>query len=227
MYVRDDWFHIFNVLWAYYQNNTSVQFLSGQGCRSANIMISLCQSQITELVWGPVTIVTGMINKSERYDDEIVKNDDEEKNIEVSDKLKTRLNVMFKALREERMNCFVKDTSKCSLLNQVTLSALCRELQKSITVLFDESVSSTARAQELITVVQMKETIDNKDGGEKHCTCNSEGSEMIQDAAFWQLQKKLSVHSVKSPTFAEACKFFRLNLKNIILRSIKLVLNAW
>ena len=168
-----------------------------------------------------------MINKSERYDDEIVKNDDEEKNIEVSDKLKTRLNVMFKALREERMNCFVKDTSKCSLLNQVTLSALCRELQKSITVLFDESVSSTARAQELITVVQMKETIDNKDGGEKHCTCNSEGSEMIQDAAFWQLQKKLSIHSAESPIFAEACKFFRLNLKNIILRDIKLMSNAW
>ena len=38
-----------------------------------------------------MTIVTGMINKSERYDDKIVKNDDEEEDIEVSDELKTRL----------------------------------------------------------------------------------------------------------------------------------------
>ena len=75
-----------------------------------------------------MTIVTGMINKSERYDDEIVKNDDEEKNIEVSDKLKARLNVMFETLREEGTDCFVKDTSKCPLLNQVTLSALCEKL---------------------------------------------------------------------------------------------------
>ena len=93
-----------------------------------------------------MTIVTGIVNKLERYDDEIVKDDDEEKNIEVSDKLETKLNVMFEALREEGMDCFVKDTSKHSLLNQVTLSALCRELWKSITVLFNESVSSTARA---------------------------------------------------------------------------------
>ena len=187
MYVRDDWFHIFNVLWAYYQNNTSVQFLSGQGCRSANIMISLCQSQITELVWGPVTIVTGMINKSERYDDEIVKNNDEEKNIKVSDKLETRLNTMFEALREEETDCFVKDTSKHSLLNQVTLSALCRELWKSTTVLFDESVSSTVRAQELITAAQAEKMIDNEDDEEKCCTHNDRGLKMIQDAAFWQL----------------------------------------
>ena len=54
-----------------------------------------------------------MINKLERYDDEIVKNNDKEKNIKVSDKLKIRLNMMFEALREEGMNCFVKDTSKC------------------------------------------------------------------------------------------------------------------
>ena len=76
----------------------------------------------------PVTIVTDMINKLERYDNKIVKNDDEEKNIEVSDKLKTRLNMMFETLREEGIDCFVKDISKCSLLNQITLSALCREL---------------------------------------------------------------------------------------------------
>ena len=87
-----------------------------------------------------------MINKSEKYDDEIMKNDDEEKNIEVSDELKIRLNVMFKTLREEEMDCFVKDTLKCPLLNQMTLLALCKKLQKSTTVLFDESVSSTARA---------------------------------------------------------------------------------
>ena len=126
-----------------------------------------------------MTIVTGMINKLERYDDEISKNDDEEKNIKVSDKLKTRLNVMFEALREEGMDCFVKDTLKHSLLNQATLSAHCRELQKLNTVLFDESVSSTARAQELITVVQTEEMIDDEDDEEKCCTYNSEGSEMI------------------------------------------------
>ena len=40
--------------------------------------------------------------------DEIVKNNDEEKNIEVSDKLKARLNVMFEALGEEGTDCFVK-----------------------------------------------------------------------------------------------------------------------
>ena len=128
-----------------------------------------------------------MINKLERYNDKIVKNDDEEKNIEVSDKLKTRLNVMFKTLREEEMNCFVKDTLKCHLLNQVTLSALCEELWKSITILFDESVLSTARAQELITAVQTEEIIDDKDDKEKCCTCNGEGLKMIWDAAFWQL----------------------------------------
>ena len=179
MYVRDDWFHAFNILWAYYQNNTSAQFLSGWGCRLTNTMISLHWSQVTELAWESVTIVTGMINKSEKYDDEIMKNDDEEKNIEVSDELKTRLNMMFETLREKGTDCFVKDTLKHSLLNQVTLSALCRELQKLITVLFDESVLSTVRAQKLITAAQAEKTIDNKDGEEKCCTCNSEGSEMI------------------------------------------------
>ena len=187
MYMRDDWFRAFNVLRAYYENNTSAQFLSGWGCRSANIMISLHWSQVAELAWEPVTIFTGIINKLERYDDEIVKNDDKEKDIKVSDKLKIRLNMMFETLREEGMNCFIKHTSKHSLLNQMTLLALCRELQKSITVLFNESVFSTVRAQELITVAQMKETINNKDGGEKHCTCNSGGFKMIWDAAFWQL----------------------------------------
>ena len=86
---------------------------------------------------------------------------------------------MFEALREEGIDCFVKDTLKCPLLNQMTLLALCRELQKSITVLFNESVSSTARAQELITAAQVKKMIDDEDGGEKCCTCNSGGSEMI------------------------------------------------
>ena len=145
MYVRYDWFRAFNILRAYYWDNTSVWFLPGQGCRLVNTVISLCWSQVAELAWGPVTIVTGMVNKSERYDDKIVKNDDEEKNIKVSDKLKARLNMMFEALREEEMNCFVKDTLKCSLLNQTTLSALCKELWKLVTVLFDESVLSTAR----------------------------------------------------------------------------------
>ena len=68
-----------------------------------------------------MTIVTSMINKLERYDNKVVKNNDEEKNIEVSDKLKIRLNTMFEALREEETDCFVKDTLKCSLLNQATL----------------------------------------------------------------------------------------------------------
>ena len=131
-----------------------------------------------------MTIVTGMINKLERYDDKIVKDDDKEKNIKVSDELKTRLNAMFETLREEGTDYFVKDTLKCSLLNQITLSALCRELQMSITVLFDESVLSTARAQELITAAQAEKITDNEDDKEKHCTCNSRGSEMIQDAAF-------------------------------------------
>ena len=227
MYVGDNWFHAFNVLWAYYQDNTSAWFFPGRGCRSANIVIPLYWSQVTGLVWGPVTIVTGMVNKSGGYDYEIVKNDDKEKDIEVSDELEIRLNVMFEVLGEEEMDCFVKDTLKRPLLNQVTLSALCKKLQKSITVLFDESVSSTARAQELITVVQTEEMIDDEDDEEKCCTYNSEGSEMIWDAAFWQLQKKLSIHSAELPTFAEACKFFRLDLKNIILRGIKLVLNTW
>ena len=147
-------------------------------------MIPLYWSQIAELEQESVTIVTDMINKSEKYDDEIVKNNNEEKNIEVSDKLETRLNTMFEVLREEEMNCFVKDTLKCSLLDQTTLSALCRELQKSITVLFNELVSNTARAQELITAVQAEETINNEDSKEKCYTCNGEGSEMIWDAAF-------------------------------------------
>ena len=68
--------------------------------------------------------------------------------------------------------------------------------------------------------------IDNKDDEEKHCTHNGGDLKMIWDVAFWQLQKKLSVHSVKSLTFAKVCKFFRLNLKNIILRDTKLMLNA-
>ena len=173
-----------------------------------------------------MTIVTGIVNKLERYNDKIVENNDEEENIEVSDELKTRLNMIFEALREEGTDCFVKDTLKCSLLDQATLSALCKKLQKLITVLFDESVLSTARAQELIITAQVKKMIDDKDGREKCCTHNGGGSEMIWDAAFWQLQKKLSIHSVKPPTFTEACKFFRLNLKNIILRGIKLMLNA-
>ena len=126
-----------------------------------------------------MTIVTGIINKSEKYDDEIVKDDNKEKNIEVSDELEIRLNMMFKALREKGTDCFVKDTSKCSLLNQMTLSALCEKLQKLITVLFDKSVSSTARAQELNTAVQTEKMIDNEDGGEKCYTCNSEGLKMI------------------------------------------------
>ena len=167
-----------------------------------------------------------MINKSERYDDKIMKNNDEEKDIKASDKLETRLNTIFKALGEEEIDCFVKDTSKCSLLNQMTLSALGKKLQKSITVLFNELVLSTVIAQELITTAQMKKIINDEDDKEKCCTHNSEGSEMIWDTAFWQLQKKLSVHSAESSTFAEACKFFRLNPKNIILRDIKLVLNA-
>ena len=120
-----------------------------------------------------------MVNKSEEYDDEIMKNNDKEENIEVSDKLETRLNAMFEALKEEGTDCFVKDTLKHSLLNQVTLFTLCEKLWKSTTVLFDESVLSTARAQELITAAQTEETIDNEDDEEKCCTCNSEGSEMI------------------------------------------------
>ena len=227
MYVRDDWFCAFNILQAHYWDNTSAQFLSDWGCRLINVMISLCQSQVTELVWEPVTIVTGMINKLERYDNKIVKNDDEEKNIKVSDKLKTRLNAMFEALGEEGTDCFVKDTLKCPLLNQATLSALCEKLQKSTTVLFDESVLSTARVQELITVAQAEKMIDDEDGEEKCCTHNDWDLEMIWDAAFWQLQKKLSIHSAELPTFAEACKFFELDPKNIILRDTKLVLNAW
>ena len=101
MYVRDNWFRAFNVLRAYYQDNTSVWFLPGQGHKSVNIMISLCQSQVAELVWEPVTIVTDIVNKLERYDDKIVKNNDEEENIKVSDELKIRLNMIFEALREE------------------------------------------------------------------------------------------------------------------------------
>ena len=226
MYVRDNWFRAFNVLWAYYQNNTSAQFLSDWGCRSVNAVIPLCQSQVAGLAQGPVTIVTGMINKSEKYDNKIVKDDDKEEDIEVSDELKIRLNTMFEALGEKGTDCFVKDTSKHSLLNQVTLSTLCEKLWKLTTVLFDELVLSTVRAQELITMAQAEEIIDDEDGGGKCYTRNSRGSEMIWDTVFWQLQKKLSIHSAEPPTFAKACKFFRLDLKNIILRSIKLVLNA-
>ena len=126
-----------------------------------------------------MTIVTDIINKSEKYDDEIMKNNDEEKNIKVSDELKIRLNMMFETLREEGMNCFIKDKLKCSLLNQTTLSALCEKLWKSITVLFNKSVSSTARAQELITITQVKKTIDNEDDKEKCCTHNSRDLEII------------------------------------------------
>ena len=184
IYVGDDWFRAFNVLQAYYQDNTSAWFLSGQGCRLANTVIPLYQSQVAWLVQDSVTIVTGMINKLERYDNEIIKDDDEEKNIKVSDKLKIRLNMMFEALREEGTEYFVKDILNHSLLDQMTLSALCRELWKSITVLFNKSVLSTVIDQELIIKAQAEKTIDDKYSEEKHCTHNSRGLEIIWDAAF-------------------------------------------
>ena len=74
--------------------------------------------------------------------------------------------------------------------------------------------------------MQIEKTINDEDGKEKCYTCNSEGLKIIWDAAFWQLQEKLSVHSAEPPTFVKVCKFFRLDLKNIILRDIKLMLNA-
>lgn len=84
-------------------------------------------------------------------------------------------------------------------MDRETTLACLRKISKSVIVLWDEPVRSTARAQEVLTSAMNREGAIMDEKGEPP----TPGVMVDHDDAFWRLQERLNVHSITPPSYEQ------------------------